>query len=94
MGGLGVWFGVGVGVGGFFRWGRYDVWAVDRKQLAVDDCYADTEYEVYAADARYEDGTSCQTLERRQLPRSTRYHAQGELENVRQVSTAVGGRRS
>ena len=21
-----------------FRWGRYEVWAVGRKQLAVDDC--------------------------------------------------------
>lgn len=25
-------------------------WAVDRKQLVVDECYADTEYEVYAAE--------------------------------------------
>lgn len=73
-------------VWGCFRWGRYDVWAVGRKQLAVDDCYADTEYEFTQRSARYEEGTSCQTLERRQLPRSTRYHVQGELENVRQFN--------
>lgn len=85
---MGGWFGL---FGVVFRWGRYDVWAVGRKQLAVDDSYADTEYEFTLRNARYEEGTSCQTLERRQLPRSTRYHVQGELENVRRLTTIVDG---
>lgn len=48
-----------------------------------------TEYEFTPAlrSTRYEDGTSCQTLERRQLPRSTRYHVQGRARELLDVGT-------
>lgn len=83
MGGLGAWF--GVDAGGFFNGGgamsglltgNSWLWMIDTRTRS-------TRFTVRSA--RYADGTSCQTLERRQLPRSTRYHVQGELENVRQL---------